>query len=142
MNMDIAVLVNFLAPCLPFLMGLGQKAVDKAAEKLGEKGTEALLPQGKKIWDKLRPKVEVKESALEAATDVAKNPDDDDAIAALRQQLKKILEAPENANLAKEITDLLAQPEIKDAIQFQQQVSGDRNQVIGVVKGGSINYNG
>lgn len=47
--MDIALLVKILAPCLPFLMGLGQKAVEKGAEKLGEKGAEGMLPQARKI---------------------------------------------------------------------------------------------
>lgn len=106
--MDIALLVTILAPCLPFLMGLGQKAVEKGAEKLGEKGIEGLLPQAKKIWEKLHLKVEAKEAAKEAAEDVAKSPDDDDAKAALRRQLKKILEAPENAALVKEIEEILA----------------------------------
>ncbi len=104
--MDIALLVKILAPCLPFLMGLGQKAVEKGAEKLGEKGAEGMLPQARKIWEKLHPKVEVKAAAKEAAEDVAKSPDDADAVAALRRQLKKILEAPENAGLVKEIADI------------------------------------
>lgn len=80
--MDIALLVTILAPCLPFLMGLGQKAVEKGAEKLGEKGAEGLLPQVRKIWEKLHPKVEAKAAAKEAAEDVAKSPDDADAVAA------------------------------------------------------------
>ena len=43
--MDIALLVKILAPCLPFLMGLGQKAVEKGAERMGEMGAEGMLPQ-------------------------------------------------------------------------------------------------
>lgn len=99
--MNIALLVTILAPCMPLLMGLGQKAV--------EKGAEQMLPQVRKIWEKLHPKVEAKEAAKEAAEDVAKSPDDADAMAALRQQLKKILEAPENAGLVKEIEEILAE---------------------------------
>jgi len=109
--MDVALLVKILAPCLPFLIALGGKAVDKAAEKVGEKSVEGLLPKAGKLWEKLYPKVKAKEAAREASEEVAKNPDDADAVAALRQQLKKILEAPENADLAAEIAKILGEEE-------------------------------
>jgi len=35
------LLVKILAPCLPFLMGLGQKAVEKGADELAQE------------WDKI-----------------------------------------------------------------------------------------
>jgi hypothetical protein len=70
--MDISLLVNVLAPALLVLLGLGQKAIDKGAEKLGEKGAEGLVG---KIWQMLKPKVEAKPAAIEAAADVAKAPD-------------------------------------------------------------------
>jgi hypothetical protein len=131
--MDIALLVNLLAPALPVLMGLGQKAIDKGAEKLGEKGAEGLVG---KMWQMLKPKVEAKPAAIEAAADVAKAPDDEDAIASLRQQLKKILEAPENANLAAEIAKLLAESEEVKGGKYNVQVKdsnvasiGDKNTV-------------
>lgn len=131
--MDIALLVTILAPCLPFLMGLGQKAVEKGAEKLGEKGAEGMLPQARKIWEKLHPKVETKAAAKEAAEDVAKSPDDADAVAALRQQLKKILEAPENAGLVAEIKEILAEAQDKSAggAKFHVPVKDSQVGVIG-----------
>ena len=142
--MDVALLVTILAPCLPFLMGLGQKAVEKGAEKLGEKGAEEMLPQARKIWEKLHPKVSAKAAAKEAAEDVAKSPDDADAVAALRQQLKKILEAPENAVLVKEIEEILAEAKSQgfSEIQVQQTVTGSQNQVVGGRVDGSISYQG
>lgn len=106
--LDIATLVKMLAPALPVLMGLGQKAIEKGAEKLGEKGAEGLAGQ---IWQRLKPKVEAKPAAIEAAADVAKTPEDGDAIASFRQQLKKILEDPENAGLKAEIAKLLDESE-------------------------------
>lgn len=105
---DIETLVKMLAPALPVLMGLGQKAIEKGAEKLGEKGAEGLVGQ---IWQRLKPKVEAKPAAIEAAADVARTPEDEDAIASLRQQLKKILEDPENAALKAEIAKLLDESE-------------------------------
>jgi hypothetical protein len=106
--LDIATLVKMLAPALPVLMELGQKAIEKGTEKLGEKGAEGLVGQ---IWQRLKPKVEAKPAAIEAAADVAKTPEDEDAIASFRQQLKKILEDPENAGLKAEIAKLLDESE-------------------------------
>jgi hypothetical protein len=126
--MDIALLVKLLAPALPLLLGLGQKAIDKGAEKLGEKGAEGLVGR---MWQMLKPKVEAKPAAIEAAADVAKAPDDEDAIASLRQQLKKILEAPENADLAAEIAKLLAESEQVTGGKYNLQIKDSTVGVIG-----------
>ncbi|WP_334882570.1 hypothetical protein [Nostoc sp.] len=67
--MDIALLVKVLAPCLPFLLKVGNKAVEGASQKVGED----VWNKAKAIWAKLHPKVEAKE----AATDVAQKPEDD-----------------------------------------------------------------
>lgn len=99
--MDIALLVKVLAPCLPFLMTVGNKAVEGASLKVGED----VWNKAKAIWAKLHPKVETKAAAQEAAADVAKNPEDEDLQASLRVQLKKILET--DTALAAEITRIL-----------------------------------
>lgn len=99
--MDIALLVKILAPCLPFLMNVGNKAVEGASQKIGED----VWNKGKAIWGKLNPQVEAKQTALEAATDLANHPEDEDLQAALRVQLKKILES--DTALAAEITKIL-----------------------------------
>ncbi|GAX41049.1 hypothetical protein NIES4075_20170 [Tolypothrix sp. NIES-4075] len=99
--MDIALLVKFLAPCLPFLLKVGNKAVEGASEKVGED----VWNKAKAIWAKLHPKVEAKEAAKEAATDVAQKPEDEDLQASFRVQLKKILDA--DTPLAEEITKIL-----------------------------------
>jgi hypothetical protein len=131
--MDIALLVKLLAPYLPFLTGLGQKAVEKGAEKLGEQGAAELLPQAKKIWEKLHPKVQAKAAAQEVVEDVAKDANDADALAALRRQLKKILEAPENAALAVEIAEILAEVEEYSAgtVKFNVYVKNSQVGTIG-----------
>ena len=99
--MDIAILVKFLAPCLPFLLKVGNKAVEGASEKVGED----VWNKAKAIWAKLRPKVEAKEAAKEAVIDVAQKPEDKDLQASLRVQLKKILDA--DTALAEEIAQIL-----------------------------------
>jgi hypothetical protein len=99
--MDITLIVKLLAPCLPFLLNVGNKAVEGASQKVGED----VWNKAKAIWAKLQPKVEAKEAAKEAATDVAESPENEDSQASLRVQLKKILEA--DPTLAAEIAQIL-----------------------------------
>lgn len=98
---DVIILTKFLSPFLPYLLKIGDKATEAAAQKLGGDAWEKV----KAIWVKLRPNVEAKPSAQEAIADVAETPDDEDALAALRQQLKKLLK--EDPSLDSEIDRLL-----------------------------------
>jgi hypothetical protein len=120
--MDIALLVKVLAPALPMLLGLVQKAIEKGAEKLGEKGAEGLV---RKIWQLLEPKVKAKPGALDIAKDVANAPEDTGATSSLEYQLRKILEAPENKDLAAEITKLLAESEDVKSGKFNVTIGDD-----------------
>jgi hypothetical protein len=100
-----AQLVQSLAPFLPLLVkgveSVGQEVVKTIIEKVGEQAFE----RAKALWDKLRPKVEARPAALEAVQDAANHPDDEDALAALRLQLKKLL--AEDPAFAQELADLL-----------------------------------
>lgn len=136
--MDFTLLVSLLAPCLPGLMKLGQKAAEsgatKAAEKAGEKIGEQSAAQAGKIWQRLWPKVQAKEAAKEAAEDVAKDPADEGAVIALRRQLQKILEG--DAALTAEVAALLKEAEADpQGTWIQQSVVGDGNQTIGTMSG-------
>ncbi|WP_271253813.1 hypothetical protein [Pseudanabaena sp. Chao 1811] len=123
--MDIITpLVSFLAPFLPTLLGVGKKALDKGAEKLGEKGAE-------EIFKKLSPHLEAKPSAKEAVVYVAENPDDADGLGQLWLQLKKILEAPENAVLKAEIAKILEGEEATAKGKFKVNAQGANIVVIG-----------
>jgi hypothetical protein len=102
-----AQLVQFLAPFLPYLVKGVKLAGQEAAKKLGEKAGEQGFEQAKALWDRLRPKMEARPAALEAAQDAAAHPDDEDALAALRLQLKKLL--AEDQALAQELVRLLEQ---------------------------------
>jgi len=105
LGMDLKLLADtltaFLAPAMPYLVSGGEGLIQEAGKKLGEGAPELL----KTLWGKLRPKVEEKPAAAEAAQDVAKSPEDADSQAALRVQLRKILEA--DSSLASEIAKLL-----------------------------------
>lgn len=142
MLIDPATLTAFLAPFLPTLMKLGGKVLEGAATKSGETAgtslTENALRKANAIWEKLFPKVEAKESAKEAVEDVAKAPTDEDAQAALRLQLKKILEA--DPALAEAIAKIMQEdaPDGTLGTQIVQHVTGNQNQVIGQVMGGNV----
>jgi hypothetical protein len=107
MDTSIATLAHdatiMLTPVLPYLL----KAGDKAAEKAGEKIGEGVWTQAQSLWRKLLPKLSSSPGGLEAAKDLVEMPDDSDAQATMRLQLKKLLS--EDAELAQEISNALAQ---------------------------------
>jgi len=96
-------IVAFLTPFMPYLLKAGESAAQEAGKNLSEEAWAS----AKALWAKLRPKVEAKPAALEAAQDVAENPDDEDAQAALRLQLKKLLN--EDPALAEAVAGLWEQ---------------------------------
>jgi len=83
--------VHFLTPFLPYLLQVGKKAGGKAIEEIGKEFGAEAAKKAKALWHKLR----VNKNVEEAAQDVAAMPDDPDAQAALRLQLKKLLKADE-----------------------------------------------
>lgn len=103
--MDLKILADalttFLAPAMPYLVSGGTELVKEAGEAVKEGGLEV----AKKLWARLRPKVEEKPAAAEAVQEVAKAPEDPDARAALRLQIRKVLE--EDASLAAELAKLV-----------------------------------
>jgi hypothetical protein len=90
-----------LIPVLPYLF----KAGDKVTERTGKQVAGEAWEWSKELWAKLRPKVEAKPAALEAAQGVAKTPDDPDAQAALRVQFRKLL--TEDEALAGQVSQLI-----------------------------------
>ena len=124
--MDIGTMASSvttaLVPLLPYLL----KAGEKAAEETGKKAVDQSLEWAKSIWTKLKPGVEAKPEALEAAQDIAQSPDDQDAQAAFRRQLKKLL--TDDESLAEEVSRWLEQGK---AAGNTVTVSGERNIAIG-----------
>ncbi|MEO0969840.1 MAG: hypothetical protein AAFX80_16295 [Cyanobacteria bacterium J06639_18] len=99
-------------------MTVGNKTMEGASQKVGED----VWKKAKAIWVKLQPKVKAKEAAQEAVRDVTQNPEDEDSQAALRLQLKKILEA--DPELATEITQIL-QEESRSSASHNFQMRGE-----------------
>jgi hypothetical protein len=136
--MEIATLTAFISPFLPFLLKLGGKAAEKVTESAAGKFGEASWSNAQAVWEKLSPKVEAKESAKEAALDVANAPEDDDLLAALRVQIKKLLEHDE---ALVDVIEQILQTDGSDGtpgVQIVQNVTGKRNQLIGQVTGGQV----
>ena len=132
--MDIGTMASSvttaLVPLLPYLL----KAGEKAAEETGKAVAAQSWEWGKSLWSKLKPKVEAKPEALEAAQDIAQSPDDQDAQAAFRRQLKKLL--TEDESLAEEVSRWLEQGK---AAGVTVTAAGDRSVAIGGdVKGSTI----
>ena len=90
------------------------------------------MEYAKRLWGKLRPHVEAKPAALDAAADVAQRPDDSRAQAALELQLEKIL--AEQPGLVAELA-----PIAQDALASGVVAVGERSVAVGgSVTGGVI----
>src|SRR4051794_27405229 len=92
LNMDLGALANqatsALAPFLPYLAPVGTKLTEEASQALAGEGGQL----AKALWAKLRPQVESKGAAQEAAQDVATTPTDEEARITLKRQLTKLFE--------------------------------------------------
>lgn len=94
-------LASALAPCLPYLTGRGEKAWLEISGKLDANAWN----RARAIWERLYPKIKARESAMETLRDVSQSPEDADAQAAFRLQLKKPL--AEDEALMNDLTELL-----------------------------------
>jgi hypothetical protein len=92
-----------LAPFLPYLLKLGDKAAEEGAKKIGADAWEV----AKKLWVKISPTLKEHPAANEAISDVASMPDDPDTQAVLRVQFRKLLSR--DIKLATEIERFLAE---------------------------------
>ena len=134
---SVAAIVKLIAPCMPFLMTMGNKVAEGASQKVGED----VWNRAKTIWAKLQPKIEAKEAAKEAAEDVAKNPDDELSKASLQNQLKKILEA--DTALAEEIAKILQAEIDKPGDNIQMSANAYDNSTVkhvGKIEADSVTF--
>jgi|GEM_PF-1249465 len=122
---DINVLAQqvalFLTPLVPYLIKGGIEAGKSAAGKIGELATEKGWEKAQSMWGKLTKHEEVKK----AAETVAKLPDDADAQAALRLQIKLALTA--DTALVEALEKLLAEATEKSTVTAK----GSRSVAVG-----------
>lgn len=124
--MDISALASSvttaLVPLLPYLL----KAGEKAAEETGKAVAGQSWEWAKSLWTKLKPGVEAKPAALEAAQDAAQSPEDEELQTVLRVQLRKLL--TEDQSLAEEVSRVLEQGK---AAGINVSAVGERSVAIG-----------
>jgi hypothetical protein len=112
-------LVQLLAPFLSQLLaGAGEQV-----QEIGSEAVQTVWKHAKKVWDRLRPAVEAKEGAKEAATDVAAKPDDAKLQTVFEVQLGKLLEA--DAAMASDLAALLESARRDGVDQTTIKVAGD-----------------
>ncbi|MBL8100797.1 MAG: SUMF1/EgtB/PvdO family nonheme iron enzyme [Anaerolineales bacterium] len=91
--MDIAqlaeVTAKFLAPLLPFLIQGAQDMARAAFERAGEKLTDEMWDKGKKLWEKINPKIDTEQDAIKRAE---QKPEDKRVINNLQTSLELQLE--------------------------------------------------
>jgi hypothetical protein len=136
--MDIAVLVAFLSPFLPHLLKLGGQAAETVTGVVSKEFGEAAWEKAQKIWQRLRPQVEAKDDLNVAASQVAAKPDSPARQAVFQEELAALLE--ENPDLRNAIAQIM-QEDAADgtpSTQIIQTVTGDQNQVIGQMSGGTL----
>jgi hypothetical protein len=126
-------LVQILAPFLPYLVKVGETVSERAAEHLENKGS-ALAAN---VWARLRGKLAEKPAAQEAVADLAAQPADEDARAAVRIQLRKLL--ADDPGLQRDLETLLKQAESAGTTTVTVTASGERSVAIGHdVRGSTI----
>jgi len=114
--------VSALAPYLPSLLEYGKEALSQVVTKTVDQGWEEAMA----LWEQLHPHLASKSSALEAAKDLSTSPQDPDLYAALRVQIKKILNA--DTELAAKISEIVQQSTANNSSAI---ASGDRSIAIG-----------
>lgn len=136
--MDITLLAAFLSPLLPYLMELGGTAAETVTEAVSEKFGEATWAKAQKVWQHLNPKVEEKRDIKIAAIQVASKPDSKARQAVFQEELETLLK--DNPELAEAIARIM-QEDASDGTpktQVIQNITGDKNQTIGQVFGGTV----
>ncbi|HLZ27038.1 MAG TPA: hypothetical protein VKV73_06935 [Chloroflexota bacterium] len=124
--------VQILTPFLPYLLKAGEDLGARAAQQMEDTGWDL----ASRLWGRLGAQVDARPSAREAATDLAAQPTDDDAQAALRVQIKKLL--ADEPQLQHELEALLNTAQGSGSTTTVT-ASGDRSVAIGHdVRGSTI----
>ena len=126
--MDIGTVVGMLAPMMPSIMDYAKVAGGKLMDTLMDAGLQKLLV----------PKIEASPAAKEAAADLAQTPDDADTQAAMRIQLKKILD--KNPEFLVELQAILAKEKPAGSTVYNSQTMGEKSPILNDVSGSIFNF--
>ena len=117
---DPATVTAVLAPALPYLLRTGDQLASQAADRLGEHTWNLAT----RLWERLADAVRGRPAAEEVVQDVAANPQDADARAALVYQVRKLVQ--EDPELAEALEELIAEAERSGV-----SAAGTRNVAVG-----------
>ena len=121
--MDVALLakdvVGFLVPFLPYLI----KGAESAAGEIGKEFGRDAVERARMLWKKIQ--AESNQTAGLALAEAARTPNDSDAQAVMRLNIKRLLE--EDPSLADEVRKLMKN-------EVVQRVIAQRNSTIRGVK--------
>jgi hypothetical protein len=127
--MDVTMLANelveVLVPFLPFLTQIGKETAERAGREFGAEAWE----NAKALWDRLAGRLEERPAAAEAVRDAAEAPDDGDARAALRLQVRKLL--ADDETLRSELRRLLDERPGGPGSSVIVTASGQRSVAVG-----------
>jgi hypothetical protein len=123
-----AQVAGLLAPAVPVLLG-------KVADGVGNEVRKDSLDAAQAIWARIRPRLDAKPATREAVEDIADNPKDADAQAALRVQLRKLL--ADDPELQAELTQIVREAHTQGT-SIKVEASGERSVAIGGSNSGVI----
>lgn len=127
--MDVTTLANelvqALAPFLPYLTKLGRETAERAGREFGAGAWD----HARTLWERLTRSLAERPTALESVRDAAEAPDDADARAALRLQLRKLL--AEDEQLAGDLRRLLDERPGRSGPSVTVTASGERSIAVG-----------
>lgn len=130
--------LTLIAPFLPHLIKLGGKATTTATDAIAKKFGEAAWTKAQTLWQRLHPSIEASPDLKDATEKAAAKPDSAPRQAVFQEELETLL--TQNPDLAKDLAQILNQdaPDGTPSIQIVQNVTGNNNQTIGQVQGGTV----
>jgi hypothetical protein len=69
--MDATMLSQYLTPCMPFLLRMGEETAKAIAKKVGEDGWQKTRETASALWDRIYPKAHEDSNLIKSAQDVA-----------------------------------------------------------------------
>jgi hypothetical protein len=120
---EVAALTAFLAPFLPTLVRAGSCLAERAADAVSDEA----FTYARALWEKLKPGIEERPSAQEAAEAVAAQPENAAALEALRVQVGNLLD--EDPKLKSDVAGIWQQAQTANVVQVT--ATGDRSVAVG-----------
>jgi len=113
----------------------------KAGEEFAKEAGKAALGKIDALYDFLKKRFQDRPNAKGALGDLKANPDDEDAQAALRVQIKKLMKA--DPTIVKTIQQMLSEiKQDKGSVSFLTQVyGGNVDKLINIGAAGTVNIN-